>query len=426
MRILFVHPPSSHKDDVALQGIKSSSPSLGLLQLASIARSFGHEVKFMDREFDATKLIHWTPDLVAITAMTNEIEEAASIARFFHGAGISTVLGGCHITAEPYNTLVKYPFFDDIIEGEGEWKFTEFIGEDSSKFKTMDDFPDPAFDLIDWSKYRLSPFGCRKSRSIGLVTSRGCFGKCTFCSRKVFGSKFRGYSVPRLIQLLRNIYTKFGISDFLFYDDLFTGNKVRLHNFCHEILKEDFRITWSCCSRVDNLDLESLQLMKRAGCWMIEFGIESGSQLMLDKMRKNVSLEAIRRAIRFTKKAGILSKGNFILGNIGETRSTLEQTIRFASSLPLDLMQHTFLAPLPGTECYEVADMAGEFNKDWEATNTFAINFIPNWLTKEDLKNASSWLTISFYSNPLRILRLITKLTWRQLWMGLKTLLRFF
>ena len=421
MRILFVHPPSSnHNDEIALQKIKSSSPSLGLLQLASIARSFGHEVKFFDREFNAIKLHNWIPDLVAITAMTNEIAVASEVASFFFGANIPTVLGGCHVTAEPYNTLIRYPQFKDIIEGEGEWKFTEFIGEDSSKFKTLDDFPDPAFDLINWNKYCLSPFGSKSKRSLGLVTSRGCFGKCTFCSRKVFGNKFRAYSVPRLIEILNRTTFK----DFLFYDDLFTGNRARLVEFCEKVIK--YKYSWSCCSRVDNLDYETMKLMKRAGCWMIEFGIESGSQEILDRMRKNISLEKIMNTLRETRRAGILSKGNFILGNIGETKKSLQDTIEFASIIPLDMMQHTFLAPLPGTECYEEAKTEGEFNPSWEATNTFAINFVPKGLTREDLLKYSNRLIRKFYLNFSRLLLISRHLTWRQLWAGIKTLFGFF
>lgn len=422
MRILFVHPPSSHMDDIALQGIKSSSPSLGLLQLASLARAEGHEVQFQDREFSAEKFIRFSPDLVAITAMTNEIKSASEIAKFCNDVSVPNVLGGCHITAEPYNTLIKYPQFDDIIEGEGEHKFLEFIGADSSKYKCMDDFPIPAFDLIDWGKYRLSPFGSRKKNSIGLVTSRGCFGKCTFCSRKVFGNKYKGYSVDRLVEMLWILRRIHKIDDFLFYDDNFTSNVPRLLKFCEKMIGKGF--TWSCCSRVDNLRPSDLNLMREAGCWMIEYGIESGNQKILDLMKKNITLEKVRKAVSDTRKAGILSKGNFILGNIGETKESLKDTIDFASSLELDLAQHTFLAPLPGTDCYEDASMFGEFNRTWESTNTFSINFIPNGLSREDLLLASKLFTRKFYFNFKRAFRLLTKLSWRQLWPGIKTALK--
>jgi radical SAM superfamily enzyme YgiQ (UPF0313 family) len=378
----------------------------------------------MDREFVPNWIKRFSPDLVAITAMTNEIGQASIIDRYCKKNDIPTVLGGCHITAEPYGTLIAYPEFTNIIEGEGEWKFTEYIGEDSKIFKCMDDFPDPAFDLIDWKKYRLSPFGCKKEKSIGLVTSRGCFGKCTFCSRKVFGNKFRGYSVHRLIEMLDRIKKDHGIDDFLFYDDLFVGNRRRLIEFCEAIIGR--RFTWSCCSRVDVLDLPTLNLMKRAGCWMIEYGIESGSQRILDSMKKGITLDTIRSTISLTRKSGIMSKGNFILGNLYETKKSLEETINFASSLPLDMMQHTFLAPLPGTECYEKAKNEGEFNSSWEATNTFAINFIPKELTNKYLKSASCWLTVKFYMNPCRWVQLKKHLTWRQIWSGIKTLLKFF
>lgn len=418
MKILFIHPPTHNPSgDVRLQNVKSSSPSLGLLQLASIAREIGHKVKFFDRKFDVSAMLAFSPDLVAITAMTNEIKSAAVIAKTCDLMGIETVLGGCHVTAEPYQTVVVYPHFRNVIQGEGEWKFIDFIGGNSERYKSIDDFPDPAFDLIDWSKYRLSPFGTKSSKSIGLVTSRGCFGKCTFCSRKVFGNRFRGYSAKRLIELLNRLSSTF--DDFLFYDDLFTGNRSRLLEFCESVINR--RYSWSCCSRIDCVDEPTLKLMKRAGCWMIEYGIESGSQEILERMGKNITKQQIIKTLQSTQKTGIVSKGNFILGYLGESKKTLSETIDFAQDIPLDIMQHTFFAPLPGTDCYDTAHDYGTFNASWEATNTFSINFIPVGLRKNDLLNASKKLFFVFYFNPIKWLQLLKKLTFQQVISGVRT-----
>lgn len=423
MKILFVHPPSRMgHEDVALQRIKSSSPSLGLLQLASIARNHGHKVKFFDRRFSLRETIYFKPDLVAITAMTNEIESAASVARQCHLLKAKVVIGGCHVTAEPEKTREVYPELSNLVEGEGERPFTEMIGGDPEQYGSMDDLPDPAFDLIDWSQYKLSPFGCKKERSIGLVTSRGCFGKCTFCSRKVFGNKFRGYSVSRLIEMLERIRKDFGIDDFLFYDDLFTGNRKRLVEFCETILAKNLPYTWSVCSRVDVLDLPTMQLIKQAGCWLIEYGIESGSQKILDSIKKRIKKEQIINTLQITRKAGIISKGNFILGLPGETKETLQETIDFARKAPLDLMQHTFFAPLPGTEAYEHVSEYGEFNDSWSSTSTFAINFVPNGLTRETLLEASRKLFRSFYFNPKRLWKIFRMMSLKQMIEGAKTL----
>lgn len=393
-----------------MSAVKSSSPPLGLLSIAAFIRKYGYEVKILDAQvdgFDLKVVEAFKPDVVGLTAMTMYISSAAQIAKAIkeNFPNIQTVLGGVHVTAEPERTKERYQF-DNFVLGEGELSFSNLLGNDGF-FETLDDLPYPAYDLVDLSKYRLSIMGTTSFRSIGLVTSRGCFGKCTFCCRKVF-PRFRWNSAEYVINELDFFNRQYGITDFLFYDDLFVGNKKRLREICEKLIGRGY--TWSCCSRCDTMDRKTLELMKKAGCWMIEYGIESGNQEILNLMKKGITKEQIHDTISKTSDAGIVSKGNFIFGNFGETVETLEETISFACGLKLDYFQHTFLAPLPGTEAYERADDFGDFNPDWEMCNTFRINFIPKGITKGNLIRLSKKAWRRFYLRPRIIWQELKKL----------------
>ena len=407
MKVMLINPSIGFKrlyGEWDMSDVKSSSPPLGLLSIAAFIRKYGYEVKIIDAQVDgfSLKVVEaFQPDVVGLTAMTLQVSSAAEIARVIKQVypRMSIVLGGVHATAEPQATLLRYPQFNCVFVGEGERDFLHYLGRDG-EFNCLDDLPYPAYDLVDLSKYRLSVMGTKHFKSIGLVTSRGCFAKCTFCCRKVFGDRLRVNSAQYVVDELKYLNTVYGVSDFLFYDDLFVGHHRRLREFCQMILDQQLPFTWSCCSRCDTMSPELLQLMKRAGCWMIEYGIESGSQKVLDLMRKGIKKEQVVRVIADTHNAGIVSKGNFILGNFGETRETLQETIDFVCELKLNYFQHTFLAPLPGTEAWERASEFGEFTPSWDRVNTFAVGFIPSGLTAEDLHNYSKRMWRRFYLRP--------------------------
>ena len=473
-KILFINPPvdfSVFYGDGAmdLSDTKSSSPPIGILHLASMAREYGYQVKILDAHAESStieqilKLVaEYKPDIVCLTAMTIMIDASAQIAKSVkeYFPEIITMIGGVHVTAEPIETLRRYPQFDFAVIGEGEIVLIEFLekyfgdrlfdrrkvlslvwrsetGEiiknpRRSFFKELDDFPWPAFDLVGenlFSHYRLSVFGTKKFRSIGLVTSRGCTGHCTFCDLGAVGRGFRYMHAPYLISHLNEMNEKYQVNDLLFYDDMFTGNRQRLEEFCHAMIAAGNPFTWSCCSRVDFVQyLDILKLMKDAGCHTIEFGIESGCQRIIDSMRKNVNKEKVREVINKTHEAGIVTKGNFIFGLPGETHDSIRETIQFARSLKLDYAQHTFLQPLPGSELYETAGKYGNFDPAWDKFNTFRINFIPTGFTQKDLTYYSKFFWRKFYLRPQIIFKELKKLKkaedFSRLWLALKSFIK--
>ena len=462
-KVMLFNPPVSFDlfyGEWDMSDVKSSSPPIGILCLASMLRKYGYPVIVVDAHAENLSadqiknlIAKEKPDVVGITAMTVMISAAATIAQMAKEVddSITTILGGVHVTAEPTKTLQMYPQFDFACVGEGEiplidllekldgdnwWDVQSIVWRDAKKephvnprrsfFKSLDEFPPPAFDLVPnlFNHYRLSVFGTKKFRSVGLVTSRGCTGHCTFCDLGVVGRGYRSNSAAYLISLMKDCWKNYGVTDFLFYDDLFVGSRPRLKEICETIIKEKLPFTWSACARVDFMHTDMLKLMKEANCWMIEYGIESGCQRIIDSMRKNISKEKIRDTINKTHEAGIVTKGNFIFFSPGETHDSIMESIDFASSLKLDYAQHTFLQPLPGSELYETAHLYGDFDNSWDRFNTFSINFIPYGFTRQDGITYSKLFWRRFYLRPRIIIQELKKLRgkedFKRLWLAIK------
>jgi len=240
------------------------------------------------------------------------------------------------------------------------------INPDRPFIPNLDDLPLPLHHLLPWDKYRAPMI---KGPYTFIVTSRGCPGGCRFCIKHVsYQNTVRFRSPENLMKEIRYLYHELGIRNIHMYADLFTVNRDQVMGLCELILQEGLRIKWSCNSRVDFVDEEMLQLMGRAGCWVISWGIESGSQAILNRVRKGTRLEQVEQALRWAHAAGIKNWGYFIIGLPGETEETIQETIDFAKRLPLDLALFHIAAPYPGTPFFEEVVQNGWFRPGtrWE------------------------------------------------------------
>ena len=169
-------------------------------------------------------------------------------------------------------------------------------------------------------------------------------------------------------------------------------------------------LTWSCNARVNLIEPEMLALMKKAGCWQIAYGIESGSQKILDFLRKGITIQQIKNAITWTKKAGIATKGFFIIGNPGETKEDIELTRQLMLNIPLDDVLIEYFTPYPGAAIYDRINEYGVFHRHMAGSNTFSINFIPAGLTAEYLKGQFKSLYRTFYFRPRVMVNYLVRL----------------
>jgi anaerobic magnesium-protoporphyrin IX monomethyl ester cyclase len=210
----------------------------------------------------------------------------------------------------------------------------------------LDDLPLPRHDLLPLKAYRAplvpSPYAF-------VVTSRGCPGGCRFCIKHVsYGNSVRFRSPGNIVQEIESLIAQ-GIRSIHMYADIFTISREHVVGLCELILERGLEFQWTCNSRVDFVDPDMLQLMARAGCRWISWGIESGSEEVLRRARKGIQLERVKQALRWAREAGIRNWGYFIIGLPGETEETIQETIHFSKRLPLDLVLFHIAAPYPGS-----------------------------------------------------------------------------
>ena len=220
------------------------------------------------------------------------------------------------------------------------------VNMDRPFFRNLDDLPMPLHHLLPLDKYRIPMV---KGTYTFIVTSRGCTAGCKYCIKHVsYQYSIRVRSPESIMKELWEL-NRLGIHTVHMYADLFTVNRDQVVGLCNLIIKERLKVKWQCNSRVDYVDEEMLQLMGKAGCWMIAWGIESANEQILKKAAKGYRLEQAPRALKWAHEAGIQNTGYFIVGLPGETVETIKDTIALAKKLPLDTALFHVAAPYPGT-----------------------------------------------------------------------------
>ena len=436
-KIVLMTPPVTLEERYGkLSWAANTLPSLGILYIASVLRKEGYEVSVIDASSIGRSpeellrgIVALQPKYLGISATTLSIFHASAFADEIKKTINDTkiIIGGPHLTAIPEETMERFKSFDFGVVGEGEETIKELIhsiehGGDTSNIpgiiyrhkdsfiKTvprvfindLDRLPFPAWDLLaDFPRrYHPPPFRFKQLPAAYFVTTRGCPYKCIFCDRSVFGNKCRGHNAEYIIELIEYLYKKFGIREFLIEDDTFITFKKRLIEVCEGIMASGIKISWSCLGRADAVTPDILSMMKKAGCWSISYGIETGDAEVMKFIGKNITLDQVEEAVRLTKKTGIHSKGFFIIGHPTDTHDTIRKTIDFALKVPLDDISVSMMTPFPGSKLYQIASDYGTFDNDWRKMNELDIVFVPKGLTKEDLRRYSKELLKRFYLRP--------------------------
>jgi anaerobic magnesium-protoporphyrin IX monomethyl ester cyclase len=354
-------------------------PPLGLSYVAAYLRAHGVSVNIVDCTFmdekDALERIRKSkPAIVGVQAMFSMKEEALRFAQLLRRDCEFLVAGGPLPTSNPEEFLSS---FDVVVVGEGEQTMLELVfaeqnhtslekvdgiafkNTDQIRFtrargfiEDLDTVPFPLREMFDnaaYKRYYARRFGYTTT---SVITSRGCPFQCDFCSRPIFGNRFRSRT-PRNIAEEVECVQKLGYDRIWFADDCFTLDRKRLLDICDELIRRRISIGWECLSRVDTVDSTVAKRMKRAGCMRVFFGIESGNDSILKVMRKQATVKQARDAVSIFKNAGVQTGAFFILGYPGEDDETVLDTVNFASSLPLDYLSFTFPYPIPGTRLFE-------------------------------------------------------------------------
>jgi len=452
MKICLISPPynSAVKSVVGV-----SSPPLGLAYIASVLRQ-NHEVKIIDSNVlnytisDVEReLRSFNPDVVGITSVTPSIYETYKVAETAKKVreDCIVVLGGPHATFMPRQTMEECKYIDIIVKGEGEEttrelienvekgaplngvkgitfrEKNEIIDTDPRPFiKNIDDIPFPSRDLLPMHLYKFN--GVKYTT---MLTSRGCPFKCSFCSSsRLFGGYWRGRSPENVLEEMKIVYEEYGIRNIEFIDDTFTLNQERAEKICDEIIKQGWDISWGASSRVDTLSKKLAEKMKKAGCWIIYLGIESGSQKILDAIGKRITLEQVEKAVKILKDAGIKVLGSFIIGFLQDTKETIKETIKFAKSLNLDYAQFSILTPYPGTPIFDYAKKHGMLlTEDWSKyTATEPIVKIEG-VSEKEIKALFQKAYITFYLRPRIVMEWLRNKQFSLMKSGIKAVVNY-
>lgn len=440
MKVLLINPPMVFTERSVWKGFGKSMPTLGLGYLASSLERQGIEVRITDlqcftgdQETFRQEILAFNPDFVGITASTPQAFGAMSIGRLIKEwfPDVKLAYGGPHVSIMP-DEVLSHDFVDYAFRGESENVFYKLVlGEKEGNvdglsyrsngkiihnplpapIQNLDDLPFPAWHLLPIKRYNPTMGFYRRLPAMGVITSRGCPGKCTFCSTKIMGNRLRFRSAENIIEEIKILTIDYKIKEISFFDDTFTAKKENIVKFCETIIREKIDITWGCYSRVDFVNLGILKLMRRAGCHVIGYGIESGDENILKDIRKHNKLDRIRKAISDTKRAGISMLCGFILGHRLDTPETMLKTYKFAKELAPDFAMFNIMCPLPGTEIFEWAQKEDRLRTtDWRYYD-FSLPLLKyDSITNRDILRCYKKFWRGYYLNPTYVMKRICKI----------------
>lgn len=440
------------------------TPPLGLGMLARVAKEYGCEVAVNDagpvsddHQTLLAKIAGFKPDIVGFSVFTSNCTQAIQMVDLIrmHPALSESLLliGGPHVYTFREKTLDEVPA-DIAVYGEAEIDLIELLEyydglrpsldkvngiyyraedavrhtEESHSARSLDNFGFPDWDQFDFSLYRNMPGQVRRYPMTSMVTSRGCPYRCNFCFQTGrFADKYRRYSPELVIAEIENLQKKYGIKEIQFWDDIFFINKTWVRTFCRLLKEKRIDLTWSGYARVDLVDPELLKMAADAGCWNIFYGFEVGTQEMLDFLNKRATLEQAVNACRWTKEAGIIVRGSFMVGLPNETPALARKTIEFATRLDPDYANFNIFFPEPGTELYNLAIQSGRLLSTRYLGRTNPVYLPDGYRTSDEIKAIQAEAFRRFYFRPSYILkRILRTRTWEEIeqyWDGFLMLL---
>jgi len=373
VKTVLLRPPRRDARDRGL-----AIPPLGLAYLAATLRAQGRPVTLLDAyaldwswEETRQEIVRLRPDVLGLGCMTPVADVAYRAAEALRPLVGRIVLGGPHATALGEGVLAECRAVDHAVVGEGEEVIGPYLdwleaGErgppppgvvhrghvlrSHAVRRDIVDIEWPARDLLPQRAYRY--LLATRPGFATMITSRGCPFRCSFCDKSVSGSRWRARPADDVVDEMAHLVRHHGVGFINFYDDNFTLSRRRVAEICEALLQRGVDVEWKCEGRVDGVDPELLQLMRRAGCRTIAYGVESGHADTLKKLRKDVDLGRVEETFAATRDAGIRSLAYIILGTPGEETADVEQTLRFVREIRADYVQFSSLTAFPGTDLH--------------------------------------------------------------------------
>ena len=449
MRLVLINPPEKTvvraNLPATIEELRGANPSIGLFYVAGAAkRAKNWEIKLIDAHAEnldytqtAQRAFEFKPELIGITFNTFTYLDAINAARAVKRKlpDVPVLAGGVQPLLSPEETLSQ-PEFDAIFSGEADLIFHDILeqferggliglarakieglavkGNDMADFhhapliKELDEIPMPAWELSPYQKY--SSLITPHKPVMLMMTTRGCPYRCRYCSLSATGKIWRAHSANRVVDEMVSCQ-KLGIKYLLFYDEIFTVSRKRIFEICERIGAIGLKIPWMARGTVDTVDYEELLAMKRAGCHTATFGVESGSERILEVLGRKQNLAKASETFRAAKKAGLSVIAYFMIGTPTETLEDVKASMRLANKLDLNHVHASIFIPYPASDIYEDALRSGVIKSDY--WRLFAVNPKPDFVSpfwtenfsEQELQKLLFKFYRGFYMRPTRALK---------------------
>ncbi|GBD97952.1 MAG TPA: B12-binding domain-containing radical SAM protein [Nitrospirae bacterium] len=439
-KIALIKPPATYASWY-------KKPVLGISYIAAYLEENGFDCKIFDAYFNnltedilARNVVGYNPDIIGISSMTHEITQAASIASILkEKLNVPVVIGGCHVTALPERTLDEFPVFDYGIYGEGEQTMLELLdclsGSSQQNLKSvrglvfreeksiivneprafftssqLDELPLPALHhYYDNNTEALKD----KDAYYVMMSGRGCPYNCAFCMQ-VLGRKIRSRSPENICREIEHAVSHYGGHMISFIDELFLNNDKRTEKVLQLMIETGLskKIKWAAHTRANIVNPELIDLAKRAGCFSISIGVESGDDEILKAVGKGITVERIKKAVKIIKGAGLALETFFIIGHPNETKETVRKTIDLAAELNPTTIAVGIMVPYPGTRVYNMAKN-GEggyrlLSENWAEYDKYGGRSLEvKTLTYEEMERYQMLAYVNLYLKNLRMIDLL-------------------
>ncbi|MBE6746539.1 MAG: B12-binding domain-containing radical SAM protein [Ruminococcaceae bacterium] len=382
MRVLFINPEPRNYT-------RTRCTPLGVVALGSYLQAKGHTVKVLNRAIVKTdiakELDEFKPDFLGCSFTSSMVmKDSIEVSEEAKKRGVCVVWGGQYITCSP-ELFLDYDCYDLLSLGEGEETWLELcekkargdniydvrgIAYKNSKgelvktpdrdFMDLSKLPPMDYGLIDIKKTFYTSYDYKNTASV--YFSKGCNGQCTFCYNRAFHKKqYRERDLNVMIQEARQLKEIYGAQALAFADEFFGYSRENMHRICNAFIEADLGLYWGMMTKIGVFNREDLELMYKAGCRWIEFGIESGSKTTLARMKKGMKLERVEEDLRNCKEIGIATLSYFIVGFPGETEEELRETCSLLNKISYTKFVLTFFSPLPGSEIFERVVSEGKY-----------------------------------------------------------------
>jgi anaerobic magnesium-protoporphyrin IX monomethyl ester cyclase len=435
--VVFIYPPWAVLGGrVSLQ---NSLPPLGILSIAAHLETFGHCVavydihaEVIDEEEVRRRLQRDRPRFIGISILTSMAIPAHKIARICKEElpDCIVVAGGTFPEAMP-ERMLRNSAFDVVVRGDGELPMQQIVegkpyaeidglsyrsgtviqhNKPGELLMNLDEYPFPAYHLVDFKNYFPGTATYRKLPAINMLATRGCPGACVFCNSAF--TTLRTRDPIKVAEQIRHLRENYGIRQVQFYDDTFTVMKKFVLDFCKKMIEMDLDISWTAYIRGDCFSDQLASIMKQAGCHQVILGIETGNIKIAERMGKPIAHERYQEAIHICHRHGIEVRGSFIIGHLGETWETMEDTCNLAMELDCDLLQLGINTPYPGTALYNEAVESGMLmHQDWYKYGLEEVIIEQPQLPNKEIYRFYNYAFRKFYLRPKPAIRMLKRLT---------------